>query len=480
MDAQTLGSRQFTQDDQVSFAALSGDHNPMHMDAVLARRTQAGAPVVHGIHTALTGIELAAPSLPTARPLASVEAVFNKMVYVGDLVDYRLKISNEKTAAIEAVIGGVAVTRIRLTFGEPPAAGFQIEAAAPAINPQSAIDLAFEQIAGQTGHVRAPASTADIIAAFPGACRLWQPERIAAILATTFLVGMVCPGLHSIFGGFTLHAAAPEAGALGFRVAAADARFRMVRLQVRGGGVHGTVDSVARTPPVSQAGLAELSGLCHADEFAGATALIIGGSRGLGELTAKLLALGGAKVIITYSTGQADAEKLAREIRGNGGACDVMPYDFRSPAAAQLSQLPAGVTQLYYFATPQIFRRKSGLFDRQRYAEFQHCYVTAFYELFELLYAASPAGLAAFYPSSVAVSERPREMTEYTMAKAAGEVLCADIAAFLPKARVLVSRLPRLPTDQTATVRIVETADPVAVMLPLIRQVQHAAAAGGQ
>jgi NAD(P)-dependent dehydrogenase (short-subunit alcohol dehydrogenase family) len=46
-----------------------------------------------------------------------------------------------------------------------------------------------------------------------------------------------------------------------------------------------------------------LSGLCAPDEFAGATALIIGGSRGLGELTAKLLAKGGARILITYATG---------------------------------------------------------------------------------------------------------------------------------------------------------------------------------
>ena len=50
-------------------------------------------------------------------------------------------------------------------------------------------------------------------------------------------------------------------------------------------------------------------------EFAGSTALIVGGSRGLGALTAKILAAGGGKVIITYATGRADAEDLTEEIR---------------------------------------------------------------------------------------------------------------------------------------------------------------------
>jgi hypothetical protein len=65
-------------------------------------------------------------------------------------------------------------------------------------------------------------------------------------------------------------------------------------------------------------------------------------------------------------------------------------------------------------------------------------------------------------------------MTEYAMAKAAGEILCADINTTLPKARVTINRLPRLPTDQTASVTPVTTGEPVLALLPLIREVQAA------
>jgi acyl dehydratase len=46
----SLAERVFTETDQKRFASVSGDYNPMHMDALQARRTQAGAPVVHGIN----------------------------------------------------------------------------------------------------------------------------------------------------------------------------------------------------------------------------------------------------------------------------------------------------------------------------------------------------------------------------------------------------------------------------------------------
>jgi hypothetical protein len=62
-------------------------------------------------------------------------------------------------------------------------------------------------------------------------------------------------------------------------------------------------------------------------------------------------------------------------------------------------------------------------------------------------------------------------MTEYAMAKAAGEVLCADIQSSESPGQILVRRLPRLPTDQTASLLKIETAEPISVMLPIVREV---------
>ena len=74
-----------------------------------------------------------------------------------------------------------------------------------------------------------------------------------------------------------------------------------------------------------------------------------------------------------------------------------------------------------------------------------------------------------FYPSSVAVEKRPKGITEYAMAKAAGEILCADLMAAHRRLRIAAPRLPRIMTDQTATVPPVPAADPVETMLGLLR-----------
>jgi acyl dehydratase len=54
---ESLGHRSFTMQDQAWFAQLSGDNNPLHMGPIAARRTKAGVPVVHELHTLLWCID---------------------------------------------------------------------------------------------------------------------------------------------------------------------------------------------------------------------------------------------------------------------------------------------------------------------------------------------------------------------------------------------------------------------------------------
>jgi len=48
----------FTSADQRRFATLSGDVNPVHLDAVASRRVAAGEPIVHGMHLLLRALEI--------------------------------------------------------------------------------------------------------------------------------------------------------------------------------------------------------------------------------------------------------------------------------------------------------------------------------------------------------------------------------------------------------------------------------------
>ncbi len=190
-----------------------------------------------------------------------------------------------------------------------------------------------------------------------------------------------------------------------------------------------------------------------------------------GEVTAKVIAAGGGHPFITYNVGKDDAESVVAQVKGYGARCDAFQYDVRLPASPQLAQLPIGSWYLYYYATTPIFRRKTKDFDPALFDEFLDYYVRGFYEICTALASTSQHQISAFYPSSISVYDRPSDMTEYAMAKASGEILCFDLSR-TSEFRIVSHRLPRLLTDQTATVTPVEMPDSVDVLLPLIRRVQ--------
>ncbi|MDF2598889.1 MAG: family NAD(P)-dependent oxidoreductase [Methylobacterium brachiatum] len=445
----SLATRRFTAGDQCAFAAMSGDRNPMHMDAKAARRTQAGRPVVHGVHAVLWAIDAAGDLLTKAEALT---VQFDRMIYVGDLCRLRRGRHGAEGARIEIVVDDAVVTRISLqprSDRSPPPPGAAEQT------------LVLEPRAG------------DIAAAFPRASAALGIAFLVELVGLSKLVGMICPGLHSIFRGFSvIRRAGPVGTAMRFSVLRDDDRFNLVTMRVTGTALTGQVDAFRRSPPTAQPSVDALRGSVEAGAFAGRRALVVGGSRGLGELAAKLLALGGAEVTITYAVGDSEAGRVADEIRAGGGLCDILRLDVRQPPIA--GQLPTGKAfdQLYYFATPFIFGKRGRELDATLLGEMMAFYVHAFYEICTCLRGGGAHDIDVFYPSSVAVAQRPAGLTEYAMAKAAGEVLCADLPRLLKGVRAHVRRLPRLQTDQTATVQPVETGSAVDEMLAAIRSVQ--------
>jgi acyl dehydratase/NAD(P)-dependent dehydrogenase (short-subunit alcohol dehydrogenase family) len=472
-----LARRTFTDADQSSFAAVSGDRNPMHFDAVLARRTQAGARVVHGMHLLLWALDALAGAVSDRPPMRRLVVRFGKFVYVGDEVEVVLAQRSAAVARLTLVAAGLTVAQIAVDFGTPPLVASGASAldlaSDPVAVPTIARDLAFEQMAGLSGKLAFATAPDMVEAMFPAAADWLGPRRVAALAASTLLVGMVCPGLHSIYGSLTLDACdEPDPqDRLGFRVIETDARFRLVRQAIVGGGVIGMVDSFVRIPPTQQVSMQSLAGVVSPTEFAGSFALVVGGSRGLGEVAAKLLASGGAWVVLTYRAGRADAEMVAGEIRAAGGACDALAYDVGQAAEPQLARLANAPTHAYYFATPPIFRAQAALFERTRMDTFLDAYVSGFWNLAQALRTRRP-DVSLFYPSSIALEQRPRGMAEYSMAKAAGETLCTELNLAWAPLHVTMLRLPRLATDQTASIIETEMDSAVDCLLPAVREVQ--------
>ncbi|WP_159013180.1 SDR family NAD(P)-dependent oxidoreductase [Acidisoma sp. S159] len=465
-----VASRIFTEADQLKFATLSGDFNPMHVDRVTARRTGAGAQVVHGMHNLLWCLGCVAQETTNSLPMASLRVNFDTFVTIGEQVEIALLQSDVTRIRVEARAGGVTVMTVLLGFGDKRAASPEPKSIV-SFDADTAIDPPETEIETMSGAIPFAQPVAMIAAAFPHTARLLGDRGVAALGGFTRLVGMVCPGLHSIFNRITLEAADDDGtDYIGFQVTSASQMHRRIVSAVWGGGWVGSLTSMVRHRPTVQSSSEDVARLVVPNEFAGRNALVIGGSRGIGEVVAKLVAAGGGNTIITYAVGRSDAERVATEIKAQGGRCDVVKLDVGQPIAPQLASIETVPDQLYYFATPMIGGRRNALFETEKLANFLRFYVTGFYDCCQTLLAREPERLSALYPSSVFVEARPAGVVEYAMAKAAGEQLCQDMNESIANFHVMVSRLPRLATDQNPGFSGTSATPSVAeALLPLIR-----------
>jgi hypothetical protein len=476
-----IASRIVTPDLQEQFAALSGDRNPMHMDAIAARRTRPGLPVVHGVHTLLWALEFLVGSGRILSPLTQIKVKFLQWIYLGDEAVLSLPLDSPDPRLLKIEVLGLPVLSAELCFG----AGASIEpkvalVPSPAAPLSVALDLSLAELDNRSGYAFT-AEEKSVQRFFPQLSAAIGPAAVAEIVACSYVAGMEAPGLHSMLSKLDVaivRSAASDGirAALHYHVVYHDERFRKARIAVNGRSITGTLEAFVRVPPVEQASIQTIAAQVDAAEFEEMNALIIGGSRGLGELTAKLIAAGGGTSTITYAVGKTEADKVASQIRAWGSDIQVLPYDVRIPAAPQLTGLSKPFTHLFYFATNAIFRPKKNLVSPPILADFIAFYVLGFHEICLYLTQAETAHgrkLTAYYPSSVAVEERPAGMTEYAMAKAAGEQMCRDMNQFLPNLHVLTSRLPRLLTDQTAGIMPEKEIDPASVLLPIVREMQR-------
>jgi hypothetical protein len=437
----------------------------MHMDEVAARRTVFGAPVVHGVHLLCWALESWVGSRErSATALERLTASFNRGVLVGEAVracvlsdeeEFTLRIEHNQTEMV-SIHGKLGAT---VAYPET----------LPRMGPTECRVMDHAEVAEAMGSLPLSYCAVDASRLFPHLSAALPPFQLAALLATTRLIGMECPGLHSLYSAMDLSFSKEAIGApqLNFRVVRAD-RFGALRLAVEGPGFHGELRAFLRPAPRRQAAARELAQMVARDAFTGQRAVVIGGSRGLGEVTAKLLAMGGADVTITYHRGKADAEAVAAEINAAGGKCEVVQFDSNHPAPIAL---PQPLTHLYYFATPHIVSDKTVAFSAERFAEYCRYYAANFANTL-LKVAQGVATVNVFYPSTVFLDDRPAQMAEYCAAKAAGEEVCKQLAKQRPGWRMHAPRLPRMHTDQNNGVLQAKMEDPAIVILRHLREMK--------
>lgn len=454
------------------FARVSGDWNPLHFDPIVARRIKFGGTVVHGIHLFLRALdEISARGLLDKHEPAALSATFDSPVLTGTVLALRASIDKNNVRISGEIAGqrtftGSIEMRSRVDHElEPEDLEFQ------PVHPQ---DADFPPAIVE-GSVPLRLSTPLMAELFPSLASATGRIWIADLLATTHIVGMRCPGMHSIYSGFKLRRAersGSSARSMHYHVNGMEHRFHLLRMQVVGAHLDGTVEAFFRPRPVPQRSLRDVTAAVAHGPLVGHRVLVVGGSRGLGELTAKIAMAGGADVTITYARGKSDADRICEEARVIGLACTVRYFDVLTENTqsewAWLSD--SNFSHVYFFASPPILRNSNQWSD-SLFQQFTRAYVSALANLVEHTLPARSAKsriVRYLYPSSVFVTQPVTGFSEYAVAKAAGEALCDQLQG-RRGACFVKPRLPRMLTDQTSSLVNIGSADPLPILLDLVR-----------
>ena len=200
-----LGHLVFDANQQALFAQLSGDHNPLHMNALAARRTLFGEPLVHGMHLVLRVLEsyfftqnitLAGTFTPHR-----IACRFRKPVFLNETVriiaDPTLKCATIPDRLIFRVCNQEE-TLCRLTVeanpqGQKwPAQHWQRQSDFP----QEPTHHPVEALATISGVEDTGLDETLATVHFPACRQFLTAQTLGQLAALSRIVGMACPGFH--------------------------------------------------------------------------------------------------------------------------------------------------------------------------------------------------------------------------------------------------------------------------------------------
>jgi hypothetical protein len=462
----------FTLENQQKFASISGDFNPVHLDSVFARRSMFGEIIVHGINLTLVAIDSWLGVFNKSIRFSEVKVSFPKPVRLQIPVEISWSDLEDGTVTIWLKQNNQICSKVSLIFSEKE------NTITNRLEKLAAFDTFFEKSLPKnrridelnqfSSSIKLGANNSLIKESCPNIYSLSNMEQVYVLLSATRLVGMDCPGLNSLFSGLKLVFAEEIMDeVLEYKVVKIDQRFNLVNIKVENKAVSGILKTFVRPSVVTQLSYNLISNIVERNCFKGQRALIIGGSRGLGEVFLKALAAGGADVIFTYYRGLDDAEKLVNEIKDEGGIASCLQFNVLSDDIVKLLGDEHGVTHCYYMATPFIFNGNKNMFASTLFNKFNDYYVVKFYELVENLHAAGV--LNYFYPSSVALGGLENNMIEYSLSKLAGEKICDFLSKKFIDINIYKFRFPRIETDQTASIMPVANDNPVDLSIGLLK-----------
>ena len=460
----------FSYEDQLQFAKFSGDYNPLHLDEVASRRFMHGQVIVHGIHLLFWSLDALFETFTEKASIIELDVKFLLPVYLDQTIKVQIIPEQNSYYKVNLVDDYKILVKILIKLGPIKKADPLViqDKIPPKLKPEFLEDEDF--IKKIAGHISLVLSREYLKNNFPYLHKSSLISELSIILATTRLVGMKCPGENSIYSGLSFSTSETHnyGNELIYKVNNFDERFGLIDLNINASNIQGRIKAFLRPKPQKQLTFQEIKEKYGSNNLEGRHALIIGGSRGIGEITAKYFAAKGAKVSITYNSGMKDADRIVREIN-ESSSCIASCYQFNVADPKKICQLFKNSEMpdlLFYFATPRIGKSEKQQFNLDKFHLFNSFYIDGFINVFEQL---KQHIKYIFYPSTIFIDTKPNGMWEYISSKIAGELICNHIDNEFQDISVFKPRIPKVMTDQTKGLLRLESNNTESVMVNLYK-----------
>ncbi len=446
----------FDMKSQLEFARLSGDFNPIHINQIYSRRSLFGQTLVHGLHLVLWGIDQFCAKKRQAFYLKKIRVHFLFPVGLG--ADLTLDISEERPGEALLTISSGGSKSVKISFAyenkqDNLCVGGNVCWDCEPNNPS------WEELEVFKGSIPLKLDRWLAKKKFPHFFHWGSLLQMSALCASTRIVGMFCPGLDSIYSAFSIQFDGPqsnledkEKSLIYFKTEKLKKNLKQLEISVQGPGFEGSIKAYKRPGAVEQPALKDLQAILPENSLVGKNIVIIGGTRGVGEVLAKLLGMAGANIFCSYHMGESEARKLDQEFSEENLKIQFFKFDCRNSDHVKNLKNRVKSNQphmLFFCATPFIEATKASVFSKKLYKKFCSYYIKAFYGLFKELN--NPDLELVWTPSTVYADPIPANLLEYGKSKQVLEKTVSILSQRHSNISWECPRLPRMATDQTLT-----------------------------
>jgi FkbH-like protein len=479
----------FLEKDLDWFSRVSGDSNPLHMKSDYAARTAYGRRVAFGI---LGGLAvLAGMASRTGCQPSSIQMEFRHPVFPGRSYRVVVRQADGNTRVAELCDDEAQVVRVSIEYDAVPAIPSMTDLQAPrtpsrrhtpAVRDLSEIARAGPvegayQCERRVLEEGAPQWMARAVDRF-------GIELMELLMCTSYLVGMELPGQRALFSKLDLslgRLAQRGDQLVNFTLAPQffNDDFGLLQMQLRalhgeGLAASGRIAAFARRDvalPEPKDVAAYL--LCQKDALEGRTALVTGGSRGLGAALVQGLSMRGCHVYLVYRDSQASAEKVVHANPTYAADITLFRGDVADPvccgALAELVQRERGGLDILVCNAATAPSPMPGSHHEPEWRDYIESNFSITQTPLKLLtpLVQQRAGIVVAV-SSVFVEERPAAFAHYVALKERVEAEIHRCAERFSEVSFLIPRAPRMLTEMSNTPQAMLGARPAAVVAAAI------------